>query len=211
MPDSGLAPVPSPTIPAPPARERRRWVSPLLRRILLLNALPPALLAAAMLYLDQYQNGLLAAEVEAMRPQARIYAGAIAEAGTRIQDDRVVLVPEATRPLLRRLVDASPNPQAKLFDNTGLVVADSRVREGAGGAVVTQPLAPPEPRGAFSLTVSGLYDRVLSGGPRPSRPGVEVDVNPGAPSFDWQPNLGPDRREELRLALEGGVTPYIRR
>ena len=25
------------------------------------------------------------------------------------------------------------------------------------------------------------------------------------------PDLGPDRREELRLALEGGVVPYIRR
>ena len=183
----------------------------LLRRILLLNILPPALLAAAMLYLDQYQNGLLAAEVEAMRTQARIYAGAIAEAATRLQDDRAVLVPDAARPLLRRLVDPSPNTQARLFDNTGLVVADSRVREGAGGAVVTEPLAPPEPRGAFSLTVAGLYDRVLSVVPRGSRPDVEVDVNPDAPSFDWQPNLGPDRREELRLALEGGVTPYIRR
>ena len=101
--------------PAPPAHGRR-WVSPLLRRILLLNILPPALLAAAMLYLDQYQNGLLAAEVEAMRTQARIYAGAIAEAATRLQDDRAVLVPEAARPLLRRLVDPSPNTQARLFE-----------------------------------------------------------------------------------------------
>ena len=173
--------------------------------------LPPALLAAAMLYLDQYQNGLLAAEVEAMRTQARIYAGAIAEAGTRVQDDHAVLVPEAVRPLLRRLVDPSPNTQARLFDNTGLVVADSRVREGSGSAVVTEPLPPPEPRGAFSTTIAGLYDRLLTLLPRGSPSDVEVDINPDAPSFDWQPNLGPDRREELRLALEGGVTPYIRR
>ena len=209
MPDIGLPPETAAQAAAAPPR--RRWVSPLLRRILLLNILPPALLAAAMLYLDQYQNGLLAAEVEAMRTQARIYAGAIAEAATRLQDDRAVLVPDAARPLLRRLVDPSPNTQARLFDNTGLVVADSRVRDGAGGAVVTEPLAPPEPRGAFSLTVSGLYDRVLSVVPRGGTRDVDIDVNPDAPSFDWQPNLGPDRREELRLALEGGVTPYIRR
>jgi two-component system sensor histidine kinase ChvG len=155
-----------------------------------------------------------------MRTQARIYAGAIAEAGTRLQDDRAMLVPEAARPLLRRLVDPSPNTQAKLFDNTGLVVADSRVREGAGGAVVTQPLPPPQPRGAFSTSIAGFYDRALTLLPRPlfgrdDRENVFVDQNPDAPSFDWQPEFnttgGTDRREELRLALEGGVRPYIRR
>src|SRR5919202_3623125 len=169
MPDVGVPPDPQVGVAAP---RRPRWVSPLLRRVLLLNILPPALLAAAMLYLDQYQNGLLAAEVEAMRTQARIYAGDIAEAATRLQDDRAVLVPEAARPLLRRLVDPSPNTQARLFDNTGLVVADSRVREGAGGAVVTEPLPPPEPRGAFSTTIAGLYDRLLRLVPRDSQSDV---------------------------------------
>lgn len=192
-------------------RLRRRWVSPLLRRILLVNALPPALLAAALLYLDQYQNGLLAAEVEAMRNQARIYAGAIAEAAVRMQDDRPVLVPEQARPLLRRLVEPSPNTQARLFDTAGLVVADSRVREGTGGAVVTEPLPAPVSRGALSDTVSGLYERVLSLLPTQSRNPVVLDTTPDAQSFDWQPDLGPERQAELRLALEGGVTPYIRR
>jgi two-component system sensor histidine kinase ChvG len=211
MPDIGLSRTAEAA--AAPEPRRHRWVSPLLRRILLLNALPPALLAAAMLYLDQYQNGLLAAEVEALRTQARIYAGAIAEAAVRVQDDRVTLVPEAARPLLRRLVDPSPNTQARLFDNAGLMVADSRLREGAGGAVVTEPLPPPEPRGAFSASIAGAYDRILTVLPRAGRApsDVVVDVNPDAPSFDWQPALGPDRREELRLALEGGVRPYIRR
>jgi two-component system sensor histidine kinase ChvG len=194
-----------------PERTRRRWVSPLLRRILLVNALPPALLAAALLYLDQYQNGLLAAEVEAMRNQARIYAGAIAEAAVRVQDDRAVLVPEQARPLLRRLVEPSPNTQARLFDTAGLVVADSRVREAVGGAVVTEPLPAPISRGALTDSVSGLYERVLGLLPSQSRTPVVLDTTPDAQSFDWQPDLGPERQAELRLALEGGVTPYIRR
>jgi len=84
-------------------RERKR-VSPLLRRILLVNMVAPALLAASLLYLDQYQTGLLAAEVESLRTQARIYAAGIAEAAVRLQDDRAVLVPDTARPLLRRLV-----------------------------------------------------------------------------------------------------------
>jgi two-component system sensor histidine kinase ChvG len=206
MPDGGARPA----LPEQRLR-RRRWVSPLLRRILLLNALPPALLAAALLYLDQYQNGLLAGDVEAMRTQARIYAGAIGEAAVRIENDRAVLVPEAARPLLRRLVEPSPNTQARIFDTAGLVVADSRVREGAAGAVVTEPLAPPVQRTAFGARLSDLYEYLLIWLPRQARTPVVVDTATDADSFDWTPALGPDRREELRLALEGGVTPYIRR
>ncbi|HEV7455574.1 MAG TPA: stimulus-sensing domain-containing protein [Roseococcus sp.] len=204
------APLLKPEAPPRPRRSRA-WGSPLLRRILLVNALPPALLAVALLYLDQYQDGLLAAEVEAMRTQARIYAGGISEAAVRIQDDRAVLVPEAARPLLRRLVEPSPNTQARLFDTAGLVVADSRVREGVGGAVVTEPLPPPAPRGLFSQGVAGVYERLLGLLPSASRNPVVLDTTPDAQSFDWQPDLGPERQAELRLALEGGVTPYIRR
>lgn len=195
--------------------QAKRGFSPLLRRILLLNALPPALLAASLLYLDQYQNALLGAEVEAMRTQARIYAGAIAEAAVRPEGERYVLQLEAARPLLRRLVDPSPNTQARLLDTAGLLVADSRIRDGVGGAVIAEPLPPPEPRGALTSTVAGVYEKLVGMFPGLLRgrggSGMVVDSAPDAPDFDWLPDLGPDRREELRMALEGGVTPYIRR
>jgi two-component system sensor histidine kinase ChvG len=212
MPDAS-GPVALP--PTRVTRERKR-VSPLLRRILLVNMVAPALLAASLLYLDQYQTGLLGAEVESLRTQARIYAAGIAEAAVRLQDDRAVLVPDTARPLLRRLVEPSANTQAKLFDTSGLLVADSRVREGQGGAIVTEPLTPPEQRGLLAGGVGRFYDRLLTILPRSlfgARRGddIYVDVAPDAPSFDWQPELGPDRREELRIALEGGVRPYIRR
>ena len=58
---------------------QRRWVSPMMRRILLVNALPLALLVATLLYLNQFQNSLLEAEVTALREQARIYAGALGQ------------------------------------------------------------------------------------------------------------------------------------
>ncbi len=194
-------------------RAEGRRFSPLLRRILLVNMLPPFLLVATLLYLDQYQDGLLAAEVQGLRTQARIYANGIAEAGVRIQDDRATLVPETARPLLRRLTEPSTGTQAKLFDNNGLLVADSRVREGPGGAIVTEPLPPPSQPGPVAGTIGRVYERMLDWLPRPRvrGPAVVVDETPDAPSFDWQPDLGPDRREELRLALEGGVNPYVRR
>ncbi|MBM3588540.1 MAG: HAMP domain-containing protein [Alphaproteobacteria bacterium] len=214
MPDTS-PPLDRPSEAEATPEQAKRGFSPLLRRILLLNALPPALLAASLLYLDQYQNALLGAEVEAMRTQARIYAGAIAEAAVRPEGERYVLQLEAARPLLRRLVDPSPNTQARLLDTAGLLVADSRIRDGVGGAVIAEPLPPPEPRGALTSTVAGVYEKLVGMFPALLRgrggPGMVVDSAPDAPDFDWQPDLGPDRREELRMALEGGVTPYIRR
>ncbi|SHJ86704.1 two-component system, OmpR family, sensor histidine kinase ChvG [Roseomonas rosea] len=214
MPDAS-GPVTTETPPTVPVERRgtNRRISPLLRRILLVNMLPPFLLAATLLYLDQYQDGLLAAEVQGLRTQARIYANGIAEAGVRIQDDRATLVPEVARPLLRRLTEPTAGTQAKLFDNNGLLVADSRVREGPGGAIVAEPLPPPSQPGPVASTLGRLYEKVLDWFPRPRvrGPAVVVDEAPDAPSFDWQPDLGPDRREELRLALEGGVNPYVRR
>ncbi len=70
-------------------------MSPLLRRILLVNALPLALLVVALLYLDQYQNGLLEAQVAALREQAKIYAGAIGESARPTDPDNPYLVPIA--------------------------------------------------------------------------------------------------------------------
>jgi len=86
MPDGSALTALAPAAAPQQKRFRARWVSPLLRRILLVNALPLALLVAALLYLDQYQNGLLEAEVSALREQARIYAGALGESAVRPTD-----------------------------------------------------------------------------------------------------------------------------
>jgi len=149
MPDSGVLPavLPDPTRKLPrPASARA--VSPLLQRILLVNLLPLALLLAALLYLDQYQNGLLEAEVTTLREQARIYASALGEAAVHEDDaDKPKLVPDLARPLLRRLTEPTPSAQARLYAPDGQLIADSRVREGAGGAVTTEPLPPAVDRG----------------------------------------------------------------
>ena len=208
MPDSGV-------LPAVPAantirRSRRRWVSPLLRRILLVNALPLALLLAALLYLDQYQNGLLEAEVQALREQARIYAGALGESAVREQNpDNPILQPDLARPLLRRLTEPTPNAQARLYAPDGQLIADSRVREGAGGAVVTEPLPPAAVRSPVLDTVGTVYDKLMSLLPRKSQ-GPFVEVSPNGAGIDWQPNV----KEELRMTGSNSareMPPYIRR
>jgi two-component system sensor histidine kinase ChvG len=205
MPDIGQA---------VPTRLRRRtvrrpWVPPLLRRILLVNALPLALLVAALLYLDQYQNGLLQSEVTALREQARIYAGALGESAVKDgNSDNPTLLPELARPLLRRLTDPTPNSQAKLYGGDGQVIADSRVREGQGGAIATQPLPPPVVRSELQGTIDAIYDRLLAILPHESEQPIVQATAPAA-GVDWQPDV----KAELRLTTsdQGQGAPYIRR
>ncbi len=206
MPDIG-API-SPMTPPLRLPLPRRWVPPLLRRILLVNALPLVLLVAALLYLDQYQNGLLENEVTALREQARIYAGALGESAVRETDpENPVLVPELARPLLRRLTDPTPNSQAKIYSADGQVVADSRMRQGEGGDVHTQPLPPAADRTPFEGTVQTIYDRLLSF--LPHEPMATVQTGPAAAGPDWQPDV----KAELKLTSDQGreTPPYIRR
>ncbi len=211
MPDSGvLTAVSAPGTSATARATRQRWVSPLLRRILLVNALPLALLVAALLYLDQYQNGLLEAEVQALREQARIYAGALGESAVREQSpESPTLQPDLARPLLRRLTEPTPNAQARLYAPDGQLIADSRVREGAGDAVVTEPLPPAAIRSRTLGTIGAVYDKLMSLLPHKGQ-GPFVEVSPNAAGIDWQPNV----KEELRMTganLGREMPPYIRR
>jgi len=211
MPDTGVIPIVLPAPASDVARRRKaRRFSTLLRRILLVNLLPLALLLAALLYLDQYQNGLLSAEVTTLREQARIYAGALGETTVHEDDaDKPHLVPEQARPLLRRLTEPTPSAQARLYAPDGQLIADSRVREGAGGAVTTEPLPPAIDRGLVLGAVARFYDRVLAWLPHGGG-GPVLDSGPSAAGPEWQPDV----REELRLtgADQNREMPaYIRR
>ena len=189
---------------------RWRWVSPLMRRILLVNAMPLVLLLAALLYLDQYQNGLLEAEVGALRQQAKIYAGALGEAAVREEGTEPPrLVTDQARPMLRRLTEPSPNVQAKLYAPDGAVVVDTRIRQGAGGTVFTEQLAPAAERGAVVGTIEAIYDRLLDWLPAQTRR-TRLDISSTAAGPDWQPDV----KEEIRLsgtANSRETPPYIRR
>ena len=211
MPDGTTLGGLSPQAAVQPKRFRQSWVSPLLRRILLVNALPLALLVVALLYLDQYQNGLLEAQVGALREQAKVFAGAMGESAVRTTDpDNPKLVPEVARSLLHRLTEPTPDAEAKLYAPDGAIIADSRVRDGPGGPVATEPLLPPAVDHGWLLSYIGwLYDKALALLPHET-PVPQVDMTPGAGGPDWQPDV----KEELRLNSSGDsreMPPYIRR
>ena len=200
--------MPDAILPPPP---RRRWVSPLLRRVLLVNFVPLALLLATLLYLDQYQDGLLEAEVAALREQASIYAGALGESAVSLSDPNdPVLEPNQAARLLRRLTDPAPNAAAQLFGVDNNLIADSRVRPGTGdtGPVLSEPLPPAEDPGTVQNIVARISDWVLSVLPHTKH--ATVEIRPGGADTE-----SPDAvREEIRLASNATsheLPPIIRR
>jgi two-component system, OmpR family, sensor histidine kinase ChvG len=191
---------------------KRPRLSRLLRDILLVNLLPVALIFAALFYLDQYQQGLLTAEVTALRQQARIYAGALSQSA--VQDNaagQAALNTDLAQPLLFQLTEPTPNAQALIYGPDGTLLANSRVHPGANGAIITTPLEAPPPPGLVNRIVSYLYDH-LAGSLTGEADGEALNTGAGEnpDTLGWQP----DAREALQLTdVKAGQesAPFVRR
>lgn len=194
--------------PVAPRLRKPRWISPLLRRILLLNALPLLLLVAALLYLDQYQNGLLEAEVVSLREQARIFGGALAESAVDLtHPNHPKLIADVARPLLYRITEPTPYAEAKLFSPDGTLIADSRVVNGPKGAQRT-PMPPPQDWGPLGAALGWLSNELIS--VLPTQTPAQIDLSPGGAGAEW----APDVKEVIRLSSNDRshqMPPYIRR
>jgi two-component system sensor histidine kinase ChvG len=191
---------------------RRTRISPMLKRILGVNFLPLVLIGAALFYLNQYQQGLVAAEVSALREQARIYAGALAQSAVQENSGgQAALNPDLAQPLLYQLIEPTPNAQALIYGPDGQVIANSRVHPGPGGAIVTEPLPAPPAHGWLNWLVALFYDQVSSSvGTSDDTDLVGSGAGEDPDTLGWQP----DAREALQLtsAAPGqDAPPYIRR
>ena len=109
---------------APPAQRRRRRHSPLTRRILLLNILPLALLALGAVYLGDYEDELIDAELASLLVQGEMVAAGIGE-GAVVGGETTVnrLDADAARQILSRLVRPT-GVRARLFSETGELLGD---------------------------------------------------------------------------------------
>src|SRR5262245_43890646 len=136
----------------PPLLRRRpsatRRSSPLTRRILLLNIIPVALLTLGAVYLSDYEEELIDAELASLAVQGEMVAagiGEVAVAGGETTVNR--LDADTARQLLTRLVRPT-GVRARLFSETGELLGDSAVLSDSGRIHVI-PLPPSEaPPGA---------------------------------------------------------------
>jgi len=158
---------PAPTLraeraaPLPRVVRRRRRTSPLLRRILTLNVLALIIPVVGLLYLDQYRDSLITAELEALKTEGQLFAVALGETGVTAGDlGDEKLMPEAARLTLRRMVEISKN-RARLFALDGSLVADSLRLLTPEGDVEIVPLEAPRPQSLFEAMLNDIYDWVV--------------------------------------------------
>jgi two-component system sensor histidine kinase ChvG len=150
-----------------------RLLSPLTSRFLAVNLAAPVLLVLGLLFLDEYQDTLIASELEAMSTQGELIAAAIGEGAVVVAkaprgrrpagaDDfgptgaPRVIDPDSARQLIRNLSSLA-NVRGQLFDRSGTLVADTRLLQGPGGEVQILDL-PPVDEGAVVRFARRVYE-----------------------------------------------------
>jgi two-component system sensor histidine kinase ChvG len=136
-------------------------ISPLTRRILAVNVVALAVPGLGLLYLGQYQDGLIATQTDALKTQGQVFAAALGEGATLDQPGTgEVLVPDLGREMMRRLVEPTKT-RARLYDINGRLLADTSVLRGPGGAVEVAELPAPD-RGALERWADRFYNDALT-------------------------------------------------
>jgi two-component system sensor histidine kinase ChvG len=138
----------------------RRRRSSLTRRILTLNVLALAIPVAGLLYLGEYRSSLVQQQLDLLRTEGELFSGALAASGVVTDPSGgEELLPETTRSTVRRLVDISKN-RARLFDQTGALIADSARLVSPAGQFEIEILPPPESDTLVTRLSRQLYDWV---------------------------------------------------
>ncbi|MSO98404.1 MAG: HAMP domain-containing protein [Rhodospirillaceae bacterium] len=160
--------------------------SPLTRRILAVNLAAPVLLVLGLLFLDEYEDTLIATEIEALRTQGELIAASLGEGAVVVETENAdfptftptgnlrIIQPDTARQLVRRLAGLA-QLRTRLFDRDGNLIADSRLLQGPGGEVQVIDL-PPVDEGLLGRSLRQAFDATAG-----------------------------------RLGLDGGLEPYIER
>jgi len=126
-----------------PAEPTRRVVSPLTRRILAVNVVALLIPIGGLLYVGPYRDSLIDADLESLRSQGEMIAGAIGESAIEITPTGGQFIDlEPARHIVRRLSAAS-RIRSRLFLNSGEMAADSSRLLGGRWVVQVQELPPP--------------------------------------------------------------------
>ena len=86
-------------------RTRQRWFSPLTQRIVAINILAIVFLGGGLLFLGEYRQKLIDAEIESLGVQAEMFAAALGEGAINVSGPSgQQLISEIANRIVRRLV-----------------------------------------------------------------------------------------------------------
>jgi len=121
---------------------RRRPSSSLTRRILAINLLVLAVPVGGFFFLDQYQESLIDAEIEALRVQGEVFAGALGAGAVVIAPGVGQLVDPVRASLMLRRLTAPTQTRARLFSENGALLTDTQALIDPRGLVRVRELPP---------------------------------------------------------------------
>lgn len=181
---------------------RTRLISPLTRKVLAVNFIAVLIPVAGFLSLGQYRDSLIETELDALKTQGEVFAGAIGEGAiaTTLSGDQILDIPPAQQ-IVRRLSESNA-VRARLFLPDGDLAADSRLLVAGGGVIHIQVLPPPSHREPFLDPIIDMLDWL------PRR--YDLPFYREAPmqnAADYEEALGALRGETtnaLRLTEQGG-------
>lgn len=168
---------------------KQNLFSSLTRRILFLNLTALTIFLSAILYMNQFREGLIDAKTESLLTQGRIIASTIASSATATPDAITIdpdklwqlkageslqpklepldnftypINPEQVAPLLRQLI--TPNQtRARIYDSDGAIILDSRNLYAAGQIkqFTLPPVSGQERRVGWVETIGNTLNKLL--------------------------------------------------
>lgn len=140
---------------------RHRTISLITLRILAVNLLALVFLAAGLLYVDEYRQGLINAELSKLQHQAQLFAAAVGETAADAElTAEQGLSARKSQQMIRRLVEASGS-RARLFGADGALLADSLQLIGPGGMVRIEKLSLPASDDGLLKRLLSTYDQLI--------------------------------------------------
>ena len=141
-------------------RRRISFISPITRRILAVNVLALGILVAGILFLDEYKNNLIEAELSALATQSEMFAVALSEGAVTETASGHYRVSNISKQMVRRLVKTT-GTRARLFRLDGQIIADSRRLVGAGRMIEIEELPPAKESVSMLSKAFDVFDHIM--------------------------------------------------
>ncbi|WP_262693758.1 sensor histidine kinase [Kordiimonas aquimaris] len=179
-------------------RHYTRGLSPLMLRIMAVNAIALIILVGSVLYLNEFRQNLIDARTEELSIQATIIAGALGESA--VEGPEAIAIDLApSRQIITRLVGPTDN-RARLFSTSGGMIADSLFLAGEK-ELVEEPLRRLDYQPSLKEQVVERLHVFLD---------TFTQQLDAPPNID-HPTVRADELVEVIYALDGTLTTQVRR